>query len=269
MSTPPQDSAPLRRRLRNELREARNRAGLTQREIADRLDWSPSKIIRIESGQVAISMVDLRALLGEYGVTDKSRVEGLVDIARSSRRSSWDEYKDVLPQAGMDYLGFESAAVIVRQYENMLVPGLLQTEAYTRAILPAGGVGQAAVDRLVEARKARQELLDRLDRPELFFVLDEAVIRRLVGGADVMRAQLENLLTLNAKDNVTVQVVPYSVGAYNGMYGPFVHLELSEEDSVLYLESRKETIFQELEGIATDAENFERLIADAISQLKR
>ena len=281
MPTPRRDPAPLRRQLRNELREARTKAKLTQKQVAERLEWSPSKVIRIESGQVAISMVDLRALLSEYGVSDKQKVEQLLEISRNSRKSPWDEYRDVLQPAGIDYLGYESAAVIVRQFEPSLVPGLLQTEAYTRALLPVTGSTPSQVDRLVEARKVRQELLDNPDRGELFFIIDEAVIRRLVGGPEVMVAQLEKLMELADRDNVTIQIVPFATGAYDGQFGSFIHLELSDEDSVLFLESRVEAIFQEdevdvarylekfqeIEEIATDEETLKQLLAEQIRRL--
>jgi transcriptional regulator with XRE-family HTH domain len=281
MPTPRQDSAALRRQLRNELREARTRAKLTQKQVADRLEWSPSKIIRIESGQVAISAVDLRAMLAEYGVDDKSKVEQLLEVSRSSKKSPWDEYRDVLQGPSVDYLGYESSAVIVRQFEPALIPGLLQTEAYSRAVLAAAGNTPTQVERLVEARRVRQELLDNPGHGELFFIMDEAAIRRQVGGAEVMAEQLEKLILLADRDDLTVQIVPFEAGVYNGVFGSFIHLEFSNEDSVLYMESRVETIFkenesevakyldlfQEIEAIATTEEEFKRIANQAIGTL--
>jgi hypothetical protein len=220
-------------------------------------------------------------LLAEYGVSDKQKVEQLLEVSRNSRKSPWDEYRDVLQPAGVDYMGYESAAEIVRQFEPSLLPGLLQTEAYTRALLPVGGYTPAQVDRLIEARKARQELLDQPHRGELFFIIDEAVIRRLVGGPEVMVSQLEKLLELAARENVTIQIVPFAVGAYDGQAGSFVHLELSD-DSVLYLESRVEAIFQEdeivaarylekfqeIEALATGEEEFRLMVTEAIAGIR-
>jgi transcriptional regulator with XRE-family HTH domain len=281
-----QDSAALRRRLRTELRDARNTAGLTQRDVARRLEWSPSKVIRIESGQVAISTVDLRALLREYGVNDMGRIEQLVELARNSKKQSWSQYRDVLNQDAMDYFGYEASAYIVRQYETLLVPGLLQVEDYSREILrKAYGRGDTGVERLVDARKVRQELLDRDDHPQMFFVLDEAVIRRQVGGADVMKGQLDHLIELSERDGISIQVFPFLKGAYQGMAGPFAHLEFAGgEDDVLFLEGRTDAvlkddeedrnevsrhleIFQELEFEATDKKEFARLMKEAKAAL--
>lgn len=249
-------SPALRRRLRVELRRARTRANLTQKDVADALDWSPSKVIRIESGQVAISTTDLKALLTEYRVKDAAVVADLVDLARNSKKQPWSQYKDALSLDDQAYFGYESAASIIRQFEPLLVPGLLQTEDYTRVLLTeAFGYEQRIVERLVEARKERQELLDRDDAPPAFFILDEAGIRRAVGGPEVMRRQLQQLLSLAERALVTLQIVPFGAGAYQGLQGPFVLLEFGEQvDSesdddnddeteadnfVLYLESRE------------------------------
>jgi transcriptional regulator with XRE-family HTH domain len=260
------------------LRDARNKAGLTQRDVARRLEWSPSKVIRIESGQVAISTVDLRALLREYSVEDMGVIEGLVELARSSKKQSWSQYRDVLTPEAMDYFGYEASAYIVRQYEPLLVPGLLQTEGYTRSILEeVYGNSETGTERRLDSRKARQELLERDDHPQLFFILDEAVIRRQVGGPEVMSRQLDRLTELSRRDRVSIQVFPFAAGAYPGMAGPFTHLEFASDDDVVYLESRSDAIvkedvgeaaryleiFQDLETGASSDETFRQLMADA------
>ena len=281
-----QDSPALRRRLRHELRDARNSAGLTQRDIARRLEWSPSKVIRIESGQVAVSTVDLRALLREYGIEDKGHIEQLVDLARSSKKQSWSQYRDVLSSAGMDYFGYEASAHIVRQYEPLLVPGLLQTEDYAREILRhAYASSEPVIERRVDARKARQELLERDDQPQLFFILDEAAIRRCVGGPEIMGRQLDRLTELADRDRISIQILPFSKGAHEGMAGPFAHLEFAgDDDDVLFLEGRIDAvlkddeedrsevsrhleIFQELELEATNTKEFARLMKEAKASL--
>jgi transcriptional regulator with XRE-family HTH domain len=213
-----------------ELRRARTRAGLTQKEVANDLDWSPSKVIRIESGQVAISTTDLKALLAEYGVTDSAVVSDLVDLARSSKKQPWSQYKDVLSSEVQAYFGYESSAVIIRQFEPLLVPGLLQTEDYTRALLAnAYGIEQRWVERLLETRRARQEILEREEVPEAFFIIDEAVIRRAVGSPEIMRHQLQQLLSYQERPQVTLQVMPFTAGAQQGLQGPFVLLEFAEQ----------------------------------------
>jgi len=215
--------------LRVELRRARTNARLTQKDVAEALDWSPSKVIRIESGQVAISTTDLKALLAEYGVSDGQTVADLVDLARNSKKQPWSQYKDALSPEDQVFFGYEAAAQIIRQFEPLLVPGLLQTEDYTRSLLhDAFDFPEKKIERLVEARRERQELLSRDDAPETFYIIDEAVVRRLVGGPDVMRNQLQHLLRVSELPNVTLQVIPFEVGAHQGLQGPFVLLEFGE-----------------------------------------
>ncbi|MDQ1293768.1 MAG: hypothetical protein QG608_1649, partial [Actinomycetota bacterium] len=171
----------LRRRLRVELKKARATTGMTQRDIADQLDWSPSKIIRIENGAVAISTTDLKALLDAYAITDRRRIEELVSWAKASRKQPGTQYKDALPPEAIQLFGYEADALVLRNYEPLIIPGLLQTEDYTRALMKdAFNKSDSDIDIYVEYRAEHQELLDRPDRPELFFMLDEAVIRRAV-----------------------------------------------------------------------------------------
>jgi len=228
-----------RRRLRTELRAARQKAELTQDQVASALDWSLSKVIRIEAGSVGISTTDLKALLGVYGIDDQEHIDKLVALGKAAReRGWWSNYRDVLSTELLQLIEYESAAVITRNFEPLLVPGLLQTEEYARAILPDHAPTDN-VEGLVKIRMKRQELLDRPDGPLLFFILDEAVIRRLVGGKDAMRRQLLRLIELGRRPNVTIEVVPFSAGAHPGLRGPFVVLEFPapEDDDVLYLEN--------------------------------
>jgi transcriptional regulator with XRE-family HTH domain len=236
-----EDPAAARRRLQRELRKLRADANLTQRDVADAMEWSPSKVIRIEAGGVSITTNDLKQLLAYYGLTDQAKVDNLLATNRDSRKQSWSDFKDVLEPVGRTYWGYEASAVILRQYEYSLIPGLLQTEEYTRAVL--SGVNRPRpsderIDRLVEARAARQTLLDREVIPELFFVLDESVLRREIGGQTVMRRQLERIEELGARERISIQVVPMTYGAYPGQLGSFVVLEFQDEDTVLFLEGR-------------------------------
>jgi transcriptional regulator with XRE-family HTH domain len=240
-----QDPAALRRRLQKDLRTYRSEAQMTQRDVALAMDWSPSKLIRIESGTVAVSTNDLRALLAHYGVTDPAVVEGLVSTAKGAKKSSWTEYRDVVSLASATYFGYEASASIIRQYEPLLVPGLLQTEEYMRAVFADVLVPPPAnVERLVQARQERQELLDRDVLPEMFFILDEAALHRQMGGAGTMRRQLQRLEELSSRDRISIQVMPFSRGAYGGLFGPFILLEFPgvSDDMVLYLESRNDTV---------------------------
>lgn len=228
----------MRRRLRVELRRLRAEAGLTQREVAEALDWSPSKIIRIESGQVGITVTDLRALLGHYGLQDDAQVVKLIELARGSKRQPFAEYRDVVSAETIKFFGYESSASRIRQVQPLVVPGLVQTEEYTRALSAAYRIPPDQTDRIIEARRERQELLDRDPAPEVLTILDECVLRREVGGSAVMRNQIEHLVRLASRPNMSFQVIPFAAGAHEAQRGPFVHLEFPEasDPDVLYLE---------------------------------
>jgi transcriptional regulator with XRE-family HTH domain len=240
------DPAALRRRLRTELRRAREEAQKTQRDAADALYWSPSKIIRIEGGQVAISVTDLKALLDYYGVKDEERVDSLVAMARLSRRQPWSQYRDVVSPEAATYYGYEASSSIVRQWEPFVVPGLLQTEDYTYQWLTGTGLrDERQARRVVDARVERQELLSRERTPELFFLVSEAAVRLVVGGPEVMARQLERVLELGLRPDVTFRIMPFSAGAHAGLLGSFVLLEFPdpEDADVVYVESRDDAVF--------------------------
>jgi transcriptional regulator with XRE-family HTH domain len=216
------------RRLRHELRRLREEAGLTHSEVARRLDWSASKLSRIETGQSRVQTGDVRDLLGAYGVTDEATAEALVQLAREARRRGWwTRYTDVLGSG--TYVGLEADASALHTYESMFVPGLLQTEDYARAIIRAdlAKPDPETLERRLAARMARQEILSRPDPPQIWAVLDESVVGRPVGGPAVMRAQLQYLIEVSNRPNtpLTLQVLPLTVGAHPGMNGPFVILE--------------------------------------------
>ena len=238
-----QDPAALRRRLMRELRRYRNEAGMTQKDVAEAMDWSPSKVIRIESGAVAVSTNDLRVLLSHYKVQDPAVVEDLIQTAKNSKRSTWNEYRDVITPVAATYFGYEASASIIRQFEPQVIPGLLQTEEYARALLrDVYGLDGDRIERHWRIRQERQELLDRDKLPEMFFILDEAVLRREVGGSKIMNRQRARLEELGAMPSISVQVIPFGRGGYPGLPGPFILLEFLDNDTVLYLESRSETV---------------------------
>jgi len=233
-----------RRRLRAELRNARQEAGLTQEQVATVMDWSLSKVIRIEAGSANISANDLGALLRHYQIIDPDRTNELMALARMAReRSWWSGYREIAPVGLLHLIEYETVASIMRHFEPLLVPGLLQTEEYARAVIkefqrraPAG-----RVDTLVEIRMRRQELLDRTDPPLLFFILDESIVHRLIGGKAVMRRQVHRLIETLSKPNITIEIVPFSAGAHPGLKGSFMALEFPDpsDDDVLYLESAR------------------------------
>jgi transcriptional regulator with XRE-family HTH domain len=281
------ESGAMRRRLRVELKRLRTENQKTQREVASALDWSPSKVIRIENGSVSVSVTDLRALLDYYELHDRRRVEEFVEMARNSKKRPWAQYKDLLPAETIQYLGYVSAASTIRQYQTILMPGLLQTEDYTRALM-AGTFGktEAEIDGYVDFRQEYREILTRPDPPQVSFVLDEAIIRRAVGGQTVMRRQLEHLGDIAKYPNVELRILPFTVGAHFGMKGPFTYLEFSdpELDDVIYMEdpmgtslfrddpevaSRYLQEFWELERIACKTGETDLFLKRAIARLPR
>lgn len=258
------NASALRRQLLAELRSLRPSSVHTQRQVAEALDWSPSKVTRIESGAVSLSVTDLRALLSFYGVVDPGIVERLVDLARRSRRarSPFAAYADVFSAVALRFFDFEHSASWIGEVELLVVPGLLQTEEYAQALMGVYGLGAEKADRFVTSRGVRQQLLDRPDPPTLSFVVDESVLLRAIGGADVMRAQLRRLLELGQREHVAIRVLPLALGEHVGLRGPFVLLKFvgTNDPDVVYIEQRRgDAIFQdEVEVIA----NHQRLFVE-------
>ena len=258
------------RRLRHELRRLREEAGLTHSEVAHRLEWSASKLSRIETGQSRVQTGDVRDLLDVYGVTDEATHDALVQLAREARRRGWwTRYTDVLGSG--TYVGLEAEASVIHTYESQFIPGLLQTEDYARAVTRAGQTrpDPEAVDRRVAARLARQEILARPDMPEIWAVLDEPAVSRPVGGPVVMREQLHHLIELSTRPNtrLTIQVLPLSVGAHPGMNGPFVILEFQgpKDPPMVYLETATDGLYlEEPSDIERYTLRFNHLVARAL-----
>ncbi|MEU6278496.1 helix-turn-helix transcriptional regulator [Streptomyces populi] len=244
MATPSRGSPAIQRlQLRGELRRARSEANLTQRQVAARMEWSPSKLLRIEAGEVGISVNDLRSLLGLYGLLPQD-VERLLDLARGSRKMPFTEYKDIYGKEFLDFLAMESSAFVTRSFQPLVMPGLLQTEEYALEIIRAytpDRFSEQQHQRMVEARMLRQETLER-DHAEVFFILDESVIRRQVGGPGVMRAQLRRLAELAAHPRRQIMIFPFSRGAHAASQGPFTLFEFEEDmPPFLYLENLRGT----------------------------
>jgi transcriptional regulator with XRE-family HTH domain len=226
-----------RRRIARELRQLRERKQLTLDQAARQLDMSKSNLSRIENAQIGIKPRDVRAALALYGVTGTD-AEALVEIARGAQqRGWWQNYGDVLPDWFEFYVGLEAEASTVRTFEAESVPGLLQTEAYARAMFVMTA-GTSEVDRKVAARIHRQDLL-RQETTQLSAVLNEAVLLRPVGGAAVMSDQLAHLADLSELPNVTVRVLPFTSGAHPAMTTPYVILSFADapDESIVYLEN--------------------------------
>jgi transcriptional regulator with XRE-family HTH domain len=243
-----QGPAITRRRLRVELRKLREQRSLPQAEVVRKLDWSSSKLIRIENGSVGVSVTDVRALLGLYKAGDEV-IDDLVNLARTAReRRWWSSYRDVLSPQYQEFIGFEADASALRQLHPTLVPGLLQTEAYVREIIPALSltkVSDVQLESYIQVRLRRQqEVVDGSDPPEITIVLDEGSVRRPVGGVEAMREQLEHLIDVAQYEHVTIGVLPFSVGPHVGMQGAYHIMEFADDadDSVLYLENAQTDI---------------------------
>ena len=224
-----------RKRLSAALRQLRRDAGMTADEVARKIGWNPSKISRIESNEWRLPRVaDVERLCEVYQASEQTR-DALVTLARQARqRGWWEQYKDVLGDA---LPGLEAEATRILTYQPLLVPGLLQTPDYMRAVYRAGLVDEAEIERRVQARMARQRILDREHPPlVLWAVIDEAALRKPVGGPAVMADQVHHLLEVSHRPTIRVQVLPDAVGAHAGMGGPIVILEYEADPSIVYVE---------------------------------
>ena len=237
------------RRLAAQLRELREAAGLTQEDVSERTGKDRSTLYRLESAQQRPQKSTLIQLLDLYGAAEPRRSELLTLLREASQRGWMRPYRSELPDVYSDYIGFEDEARSIANYESLFVPGLLQTEAYARAQLRGTlpYASEAEIESRVAARLERQPVLIKDDAPKLWAIMDEAALRRLVGGRDVMRGQAGHLLEARSLPNVTIQVIPYGAGAHPGMDGSFVILEFPDPDdpSIVYVESAAGGLFLE------------------------
>ena len=237
-----------RRQLGRYLRDLRNRSRLTVRAAAGRLEWSEAKIWRIETGQTSLRSLDVETMCRIYGAPD-DLTEALMGLAKETKaRGWWHSYGDVIPEGFDVYMGLEEAAARFAWYESELVPGLLQTEDYARTLIQAGnpGVDEAEIERRVHVRIPRQALLTRVtDPPTLEVAINEAILRRPVGGERVITGQLRHLHEANELPNVSIRVMPFAAGLHHGIAsGPFVMLTFPRNGSgqeteppIVYVES--------------------------------
>jgi len=227
------------RRLRAELRKAREDAGHTQKRVAQDLGWSLSKVIRLETGATSVSTSDAMALIHYYEITDRERIDDLLSVTRAKERAWWDEYSDLYGQQFLNFLAYEDSASRIRQFQTLAVPGLLQTADYARAVFRAYLEEEKRIDIEWAVRSRRQALLTRPDGPEMTFMLDEGVIHRQVGGRAVMIEQLIRLKAVNDLNNpsITIRVVPFSAGVNPGMKGSFAFFDFPvDEEPVVNVE---------------------------------
>ncbi|MER5435586.1 helix-turn-helix transcriptional regulator [Streptomyces sp. NPDC002588] len=280
--TPSIDPSLNRRKLRIALRKAREAAGLRQREAAERVEWSLSKLIRIETGAVSISVSDLRALMEVYGITDRAVTDELEEAARGSKGPSWwSSFHDVLTPQFAQYLGYETAAVRLHTYHPIVIPGHLQTREYANALLAPRDLDPERMRRVVELRMMRQgRMFDGEERLSSVFVLDEAAVRRQIGGPTVLAGQLQQLLDLGARPDTTIRVLPFEAGAHYSTLGSFVLLGFTDDKDLLYLEHAAGSMtggedlellerYQRCFGQITDLALDESGSLDLISRVKR
>ncbi|MEV5832536.1 helix-turn-helix transcriptional regulator [Nocardia sp. NPDC052112] len=228
----------LRIALGGQLRDLRVKNGITREAAGDAIRGSHAKISRLELGRTGFKERDIRDLLTLYGVSDAEERERFLDLARQANEPGWwHRYSDLLPSWFGTYLGLEQAATKIRTYEAHLVPGLLQTPEYARAVMSLG-YEDADMDRRVQVRIRRQEVLRRVDPPIIWAIIDEAALHRPVGGSRVHREQMEHLIELAQLPNVTVQVLPYSAGEHAAAGSSFSILRFAETElpDIVYLE---------------------------------
>jgi transcriptional regulator with XRE-family HTH domain len=229
-----------RRRLATALRQLREERSLSAAQVARTVGWSESKVSRIETGRTGIRSDDLDRLLDAYEVGQEMHTALHTLRRQASHRGWWNSYSDALPSWFQSYVGLEDGAKSVMIYQNQLVPGLMQTDEYATAVIRAHrpSVEPDEIERQLAARATRQSLLKRSDPLEVWAVLDEAVLRRKVGGAAMMRAQLHRLREIAALPSVTLQVLPFDHGAHASMGTSFYRLKFPEQGDtdIIYIE---------------------------------
>ncbi|MEU3791904.1 helix-turn-helix domain-containing protein [Streptomyces fructofermentans] len=275
-----------RRRLGQELRRLRELKGMTAEEVAERLLVSQSKISRLENGRRSISQRDVRDLCGVYEVEDVRIVDSLMQMAKDSRQQGWWHSFGDIPYSV--YIGLETDAASLRVYDPLVVPGLLQTRPYAESLI-AGALPEAAavdIDKRVQVRLRRQERISDPENPlRLWAVLDEAALRRTVGNKQVMIEQLEHLVEMSHVPHVTVQVIPFSMGAHPGVSGQYAILEFPDaaDSSVVYIEGvtsdlylekandvqKYSVMYEHLRAQALNADQSREFIADVAKDYAR
>ncbi|WP_434740334.1 helix-turn-helix domain-containing protein [Micromonospora sp. SH-82] len=259
----------LRMLLGAQLRRLRESCGVTREGAGWEIRASESKISRMELGRVGFKERDVADLLTLYGVTDVKERDTLLKLARDANNPGWwHRFGDVLPTWFQSYLGLEAAAALIRSYEVQFVPGLLQTRDYARAVVQLGHrrARPDELDRRVDLRIHRQELLRRPGPPHLWAVVDEAALRRPIGGAEVMRGQLTALIEATRTPHIRVQVIPFDAGGHAAAGGAFTILRFGDQDlpDIVYIEQLTSAIYlDKREDLDFYAVAMERLCVEA------
>ncbi|MFC6156968.1 helix-turn-helix domain-containing protein [Kribbella jiaozuonensis] len=235
--------------LGGQLRRMREAAGISRADAGWQIRASESKVSRMELGRVGFKERDVSDLLELYGMADTDERFRLMELARAANNPGWwSRYGDVMPSWFTNYVGLEVAAALIRTYEVMFVPGLLQTEEYARAMVQLGKssfLPHQEVDQRVELRVTRQQILTRANPARLWVVIDESVLHRPVGGEKVLRAQIEHLIMWSQQPNITLQVMPFSSVGYAGAGGAFSLLRFPEGDlpDIVYIEHAASALY--------------------------
>ncbi|WP_329622869.1 helix-turn-helix domain-containing protein [Streptomyces sp. NBC_01255] len=258
-----------RRRLGQELRKLREAKNMTAEQVAERLLVSQSKISRLENGRRSISQRDVRDLCGVYEVEDERMVDSLMQMAKDSRQQGWWHAFGDIPYSV--YIGLETDAESLRMYEPQIIPGLLQTHAYAEAVI-CGALPEstpAEIDKRVTVRTRRQERIRDEERPlRLWAVIDEGALHRIVGSRQVMVQQLEHLIEQSHLPHVTVQVIPFEMGAHPGISGQYSILEFPDtsDSSVVYIEGVTSDLYLEkAQDVGKYSVMYEHLRAQALN----
>jgi transcriptional regulator with XRE-family HTH domain len=260
--------------LRSELVRLRKETDLTQEQVARSLEWSASKLIRIEGGKSSITKTDLQALLKQYGVSSQAREDRLQALARGAREPAWwNVYRGDVEDAYLSYVGYEAGTSFIRQFQSVVIPGLLQTPEYANGLTL--GLGGSEVSQVAKLRVQRQEVMaQREEPPWRFYIVDEAAIRRHIGVSKdpaIMPNQLRHIADIvEENERITIRVIPFSKGAHLGMYGPFTVLEFDGPlPDVLFFEGGRTpsvlSVGDDLR-IAEYRDAFETLLEEALSE---
>ncbi|MET7993882.1 helix-turn-helix transcriptional regulator [Amycolatopsis sp. NPDC005232] len=270
------------RRVSAELRALRIKANLTCREVSEGLGFSESKISRMETGDRGLYVDDVSAILGFLHAPTEKRQE-LLTLLREGEERNWHEIHGKLPPNWKELIRFEDHASAIKNYEPLLIPGLGQTPEYARALMHSidSSLSDGEIEKLIAVRLNRQLVLGRIDAPTVHLLIDEGVLRRVVGSPEIMLGQLQHLQVMANRSNVVLQVVPFSAGGHPGLEGPFLLLEFVDEPTLAYAETVGASSFLEddepvtrakrgwkgLIAVALSPEDSARLIASVIGNL--
>jgi transcriptional regulator with XRE-family HTH domain len=284
--TPSSSPTVRRRRLATELHRLRQASKLTIEQVAEALEWSTGKVSKIENARVSVLPRDARKLLDTYGITEGEERELLLQLARESReRGWWQQYGEAIPDWFATYVGLEAEASTLSAYQAEIVPGLLQTPRYAAALHRAELIKatEEEIEKHVTVRMERQERLKQPDAPQLWVVLNEAVLRRLIGGREIMHEQLMKLAEATDTPNITLQVLPFSAGAHASMDSAFsvVSFDPPTDGEIVYFEhptcslylekpdevARYRLVYEHLRAASLSLDESRRLITRSAEEL--